>query len=352
MMNRYSISILLGIFLFSCSVATPKRNPGKSYFDGNKFQNLNPGIQAPGFMELLKWQTTRLFSSRPSLDPKDYIISTYPNDGTSIRNNKDNFSITWIGHATVLVQIEGINILTDPIWSERCSPVSFAGPKRYTNPGLTLDQLPKIDLVIISHNHYDHMDTPTLLQLEKKFKPLFIVGLKNREFLIREGLERVMELDWWEATKFSSLDIFFTPTQHTSARGIFDRDKTLWGSFVIKGVYHSVYFAGDTGYFPEFKLIGDKFNGIDYAILPIGAYEPRWFMKPVHMNPEESIQAFLDLRSKFLVPIHYHTFVLTDEGLDEPLIKTRKLFSDLNAEDKNLLQLSIGETYFAPLIRK
>lgn len=348
--NSSTLKILFllihGLIFLNCYGSKSQKIPGKSYFDGNTFHNLDSNIKAPGFLELLKWQTTRLFSPLPSLNPNDYTITTVRNDGSAVRENTGRFSATWIGHATVLLQMDGKNILTDPIWSERCSPVSFAGPKRYTNPGISLEELPRIDLVVISHNHYDHMDIPTLVSLNQKFKPLFVVGLKNKAFLINAGLERVVEMDWWETQKLDSLEITFTPTQHTSARGLFDRDRTLWGSYILRGKENTVYFAGDTGYFPEFKMIGDKYPGIDYAILPIGAYEPRWFMKPVHMNPEDSIQAFQDLGAKFFIPIHYHTFVLTDEGIDEPIQKIKNLFLGVSIPNKYLLLLKIGESHF------
>lgn len=338
---------LMGLLLLFCSGGEPRVNSGKSIFDGKKFHNSDPQIRVPGLVDLIKWQSSRLISRLPSLNPNDYIIETTPNNGEILRKNNSDFSITWIGHATVLIQIDGLNILTDPIWSQRCSPVSFAGPKRYTEPGINIENLPKINAVVISHNHYDHMDLPTLKELEKRFKPTFFVGLKNRDFLKREGLGKVIEMDWWDTFNLDSIQIIFTPTQHTSARGVFDRDSTLWGSYVLLGKKKSIYFAGDTGYFSDFKIIGNKYKEIDYAILPIGAYEPRWFMKPVHMNPNDSIQAFLDLGSKYFIPIHYHTFVLTDEALDEPLKETQKLFSKISDPQKNLLILKIGESHFA-----
>lgn len=309
------------------------------------FQNEDTTMKVNGFSDFLGWQFSKLFKSNPSVDPKDYTIETMSNDGKLLRENSGKLSVTWIGHATTLIQIDGKNILTDPIWSERCSPVSFAGPKRFTNPGLSIENLPSIDMVIISHNHYDHLDLPTLKTLEKKFKPVFFIGLKNKEFLKKEGLTNIVDMDWWDSHEIKDLKITFTPTQHFSGRGVSDRNGSLWGSYILQGKKETIYFAGDTGYFKGFKKIGEKFPNIDVAILPIGAYEPRWFMQPIHVSPEESVQAFIDLNAKFMVPMHYLTFVLTDEALDEPLKLTKK-----NLEEKGLLHklidLKIGETKY------
>lgn len=312
----------------------------------NGYRNLDE-VQAKGLSDVLSWQISKLFQSDlPSLNPEDYKFEIEPNDGSGLRENQDQFSLTWVGHASLLVQLDGKNILTDPIWSERCSPVSFLGPKRYTPPGIKMEDLPPIHIVLISHNHYDHLDISTLKELEKRYNPIFFVGLGNGELLRGEGIKRVHEMDWWDSKKELDLQINFTPTQHFSARGLFDRDKTLWGSYVIQGKKKSFYFAGDTGYFSGFKEIGKKFPGMDYAILPIGAYEPRWFMKIVHMNPEDTIQAFLDLGAKQLVPMHYQTFILTDEALDAPLPFTISEMEKRNIERQRLLALKIGESRF------
>lgn len=309
----------------------------------------NPDLtEDHGLMDFLQWRWQRLWQDTSYLEPEknSSLVGSKKNKPAFLKTNTSLFSATWIGHATTLIQIEGKNILTDPIWSERCSPVPFVGPKRYTQPGLLLKELPKIDFVLISHNHYDHMDLPTLKKLDKMFHPLFIVGLKNKQFLVRQGLENVIELDWWDDITRDSLRIIFTPTQHFSARTPFDRNKTLWGSFVVQGTHDSFYFAGDTGYFKGFSQIGEKFPGLKLAILPIGAYEPRWFMKPVHMNPADAIQAFKDLKAEYLLPIHYNTFILTDEPLDEPLAKTRKLFVKEPFKRNLLLDLQLGESKY------
>ena len=337
------------LLLFSCKNLTipmiPDDSP-KSHHTKEGFQNLDPTIKAKGLGPVILWKLGNLFKTTPSTEAEDYKIETSSNDGAKVRENKDRMSFTWIGHASVLIQLDGKNILTDPIWSERCSPISFIGPKRFTNPGIQINDLPPIDIIVISHNHYDHMDLPTLKELDKRFKPTIYAGLGNQDFLKGEGLTNVVELDWWDIRLEKDLKIVFTPTQHFSGRGIFDREETLWGSYIIEGKSETIYFAGDTGYFPEFKEIGNRFPEIDVAILPIGAYEPRWFMKPIHMNPEDTLQAFSDLGAKYLLPMHYLTFVLTDEALDEPLNFTRSLLKTRKINPKTLVDLKIGESKF------
>ena len=226
---------------------------------------------------------------------------------------------TFINHATVLIQTDSCNILTDPIWAYRCSPFSWAGPRRHRDPGLRMEDLPPIDVVLISHNHYDHMDLPSLRRLQSMFQPRIIAGAGNRVYLERKGLSRVEELEWWDsAERGTAPSITFVPAKHFSGRGLFDRNKTLWGGFVIESSAGSVYFAGDTGYGPHFREIASRFGQIDLSFLPIGAYEPRSFMCAVHMNPPEAVQAHLDLRSQQSTGIHFGTFRLAFEGMDDP----------------------------------
>jgi N-acyl-phosphatidylethanolamine-hydrolysing phospholipase D len=343
------IYIMLSFLLFSQTSCTDKNvliNQSKKHHTNNGFTNSHKSADEHGIFDFLKWRYERSSSKLPSLDPKDYSFPILENDGSILRENQNRFSATWIGHATTLIQIDGKNILTDPIWSERCSPVSFAGPVRYTPPGIKMEDLPPIHIVLISHNHYDHLDLPTLKELEKRFSPIFIVGLKNKRLLTGEGIKNVVELDWWDDVSREGLLFSFTPTQHFSARGVFDRNETLWGGYVVSGKKNRFYFSGDTGYFDGFKVISDKFPNIDLAILPIGAYEPRWFMKPVHMNYEDSVKAFIDLKAKLILPMHYQTFILTDEALDEPLKLTKQEFIKNQILLEKFIDLKIGETRF------
>jgi L-ascorbate metabolism protein UlaG (beta-lactamase superfamily) len=227
---------------------------------------------------------------------------------------------SFINHATVLLQTQGLNFLTDPIWSDRASPVSFAGPKRVHPPGVAFKDLPKIDYVLISHNHYDHLDLETLKRLQKAFKPIFLVGLKVSNNL-RSSLPdaKIIELDWGQFYEISKdKKIHFLPAQHWSARWPWDRNQTLWGAFAIETSGGNIYFAGDTGYGKHFKDAQKQFGKFKLALLPIGAYEPRNFMKYQHMNPEDAAQAARDLRAENSLGIHFGCFALATEGYGAP----------------------------------
>ncbi|MCZ8238081.1 MAG: MBL fold metallo-hydrolase [Leptospiraceae bacterium] len=343
---KFYITILsIFLFILSCGATNPYFNPEKMHHTTSGFKNPSKDFESHGLGGLIRWTSSRWMNEEDN-NPEHFDYKKTENDGSQIRNFKGLWSVTWIGHASSLIQWEGLNILTDPIWSERCSPVSWAGPKRYTQPGIDMDNLPKIDLVVISHNHYDHMDLDTLLELEKRFSPTFIAGLGSKKFLQDAGLTHVLEMDWWDEVLVQGKRVIFTPTQHFSARGIFDRDETLWGSYAFIGSKSKIYFAGDTGYFKGFKEIGEKFGGFDLAILPIGAYNPRWFMEPVHVDPSQSVQAFMDLKANYMMPMHYKTFVLSDEALDQPLKSTMDNFQRKGIDKKRLLALNIGESFF------
>ena len=260
---------------------------------------------------------------------------------------------TFINHATVLIQTDNCNILTDPIWSYRCSPFSWAGPRRHRNPGLRFEDLPRIDVVLISHNHYDHMDLPTLRRLQATFQPRIITGFGNGSYLNNRGIRMVEELEWWDpATTTAACPKFtFVPAKHFSGRGLFDRNKTRWGGFTIETSSGCIFFAGDTGYGPHFREIAERFGQIDLSLLPIGAYEPRSFMCPVHMNPAEAVQAHLDLKSAQSMGIHFGTFRLAFEGMDDPandLIRAREA-AGITADDFEAPQHGSRHTIEWPL---
>ncbi len=302
------------------------------HFDGKRF--FNPGHNDENsFFDVLKWKFTADTKEWPASVPnKTFSTPTLP------AGKKANF--TFINHATFLVQLQGLNFLTDPVYSERVSPFTFAGPKRAREPGVAFDALPVIDVVIISHNHYDHLDLATLKNLDAKFHPLFIVPLKVREFLLKEGLQNVVELDWWQEFKVKDTVVIFTPTLHWSSRTLWDKYETLWGSFMVKAPGFSFYFGGDTGYAEHFRDIKMRLGSPDVAILPIGAYEPRWFMKKHHMNPAEAVQAHKDLEAGVSLPMHFGTFQLTDEGIDEPVADLKKALGEV----KNFEILDQGES--------
>jgi len=227
--------------------------------------------------------------------------------------------VTWVGHSTVLIQSEGLNILTDPIWSERASPVSWAGPRRRTAPGLRLEDLPRIDLVLLSHNHYDHLDLPTLRELHRVHAPRILAGLGVTRLLVEHGITGGEELDWWQAVRLSPrVRVTFVPAQHFSGRGLFDRDRSLWGGFVLEAPDGPIYFAGDTGFGPHFRQIRERFGPVRLALLPIGAFQPTWFMRYAHTSPDEAIEAHLVLGAHRSLAIHHGTFPLADDGQDEP----------------------------------
>lgn len=238
-------------------------------------------------------------------------------------------TVTWIGHATVLVQMAGLNILTDPIFSERASPLSFIGPVRAQKPGLWLHELPHIDLVLISHNHYDHLDDDSvrLLAAQAGGAPLFVVPLGLKAWFAERDIANVVELDWWQSHRLGDMEIVSTPVQHWSGRGFTDRMATLWTGYALFAPQLHLFFAGDTGYSKDFADIRQHFaarqgtaqgGGFDIALLPIGAYEPRWFMQPAHVDPDEAVRIHRDLGAKASLGIHWGTFELTDESLDEP----------------------------------
>ena len=227
--------------------------------------------------------------------------------------------VTFIGHATFLIQTAAGNVLTDPMFSERAGPFNLFGPKRVRQPAVRLDDLPPISTVLISHNHYDHCDLATLRQLARRFNPIVVTPLGNAGLVRSAGIQRVEELDWWQQAARPPLPISLTPAQHFSARTPFDRDRALWGGFVVMADGCRVYFAGDTAYAPFFRAVPARIGEIDLALLPIGAYEPRWFMQAVHMNPAEALQAHFDLGARESIGMHFGTFQLTTEGIDEPV---------------------------------
>ena len=226
--------------------------------------------------------------------------------------------ITFVGHSTFLIQTAAGNVLTDPMYSKRASPLTWIGPRRVRQPGVRFDDLPAISTVLLSHNHYDHCDLPTLRMLAKRFDPVVVTPLGNGRLARSAGVRRVEELDWWQEARRSAPSITLTPARHFSARTPFDRNCALWGGFAFLAGDVRIYFAGDTAYGSFFRDIRRRLGAIDVALLPIGAYEPRWFMQAVHMNPAEAVQAHADLGAKQSVAMHFGTFQLTAEGIDAP----------------------------------
>ena len=254
-------------------------------------------------------------------------------------------AVTWVGHSTTLVQIDGINFLTDPIWSKRPSPVPLLGPRRYVAPGIALEDLPVIDFVVISHNHYDHLDLPTLVALAKKNpQTVFFVPMGNGKLLRENGITEVVELDWGQTTAYKNLTVHCLPSQHWSKRTLTDTNKTLWASWAVTGGERQVYYAGDSGYFPGFTEIGRQLGPFDLVIVPIGAYAPRAMMLESHMNPEEAFDAASDLGASKALGVHFGTFDLSDEPLAEPPQRFLSTGSSATAAAPTPWIFKIGET--------
>ena len=253
-------------------------------------------------------------------------------------------TVTWIGHATLLVEMDGVRFLTDPIWSKRASPLSWLGPARRVEPGISFDDLPQIDFVLISHNHFDHLDLPTLERIaERNPKATFYVPLGNAELLFERGITRVVELDWTQQATVQGVEIHCLPAQHWSKRGLTDTYATLWSSWAVIGKNRRFFFAGDTGYFAGFKEIGDALGPFDLAAVPIGAYEPTEMMHLSHMNPEEAVMAAVDVGARTAVAVHFGTFDLADEPLDEPPARFIEAATGSGSTPLEAWVLSIGE---------
>jgi L-ascorbate metabolism protein UlaG (beta-lactamase superfamily) len=348
-MYKYFIILLLIIALFYyifCSYSKYYEGDYSNHFDGNRFfdpvENNNKN-----FLDLLKWKLTS-----KSLSWKNKIISK-KFDKPPSKVLGSNLRVSNVGHVTFLIQTEGINILTDPVWSERASPINFVGPKRVVDPGIQFDDLPPIDIVYISHNHYDHLDLKTISLLWNKDKPRIITPLGNDKIINQYNPEiKVEAYDWGNKVKITDEVIFhIEPMQHWSARGLFDKNKALWAALNIETNSGNIYFVGDSGYGNGryFQKAKEKFGSFRLALLPIGAYEPRWFMKYSHMNPEEMIKAHIDLGSPYTIPSHYDVFELADEPRGEALKNLEKAKNDLNKGNK-IKNIHPGEFWMVPKI--
>lgn len=334
-----------GLFLGACVFTAPVyKGPKSDHFDGERFVNREP-TGHESVVDVMQWLLTREQGPWPD------FIDDPPGDKPPARVGKGELRVTFVNHATLLVQMDGLNILTDPHFSERASPVSFAGPKRVRPPGIRFEDLPHIDAVLVSHNHYDHLDLPTLRRLVDRDEPALFVALGNNALLLREGVAGGRDLDWWQTAQLSAdVRVHSVPTRHFSARGITDRDKNLWGGFVVEGPAGNVFFAGDTGYGSHFQEVGERFGPLRLALLPIGAYLPRWFMAPVHIDPKEAVRAHQDLRAQTSVAMHFGTFPLADDGYDEPPRDLKKALEESELADTAFWVLGFGEGRAVPAV--
>lgn len=318
----------------------------KSIYDGEKFLNIkndselvnDENKERPSFWSFIKqrretpkWEMQELPNGESK--PKERV------DGKEIQ-------VTFVNHATVLIQTEGLNILTDPIWSKRASPFSFIGPKRYMPVGVLFDDLPKIDIILLSHNHYDHMDIDTLKKISNRDEQIIYTHLGVSDYLKKRDINGSIDMDWWDKIDYSQeIEIHSVPAQHFSARAISDRNRTLWGGFVVRTQNGDIYFAGDTGYGPFVDQIKENYpEGFRFAMIPIGAYEPRSFMKEMHTSPEDAIMMHKKLGVETSMGIHHGTFNLSLESQFDPSQKIKSLLQEEGNEMVNFFPILNGDT--------
>ncbi len=308
------------------------------HWDGKRF--FNPHADTDKSLRDL-W---RLYKARgPRWTPPPPVEPRVP---PVLTPGKGEVAVTFIGHVTFLIQVGGATFLTDPVFSDRAGPFGRLGPKRARAPGVRMEDLPPVDAILLSHNHYDHLDTPSLRHLaRRRGVAQAITGLGNGPSLRRAGFEAVNELDWWDGLEGpQGTRITFVPAQHWSSRSPFDRRRTLWGGFVVEAPGITVYFAGDSGYCPHFREIRERFGPIDVALLPIGAYEPRWFMTAQHMNPAEAVRAHLDLEARHSVAMHFGTFQLTPEPIDAPAEALYAALAEQDLDSRHFVVPDFGDT--------
>ena len=360
--SNFVIALLTALLLAltGCASVNAQYSPAKPHHTAEGFKNNYIGPINKSFGELIRWQRERHAAGlpkppalpTPSQQPDIAALQAYSGKPGQAP------AITWIGHASMLVQSGGLNVLTDPIFSSRASPISLIGPVRKHPPGVALADMPVIDVVLISHNHYDHLDRPSVLEIAQRARDagkstLFLVPLGMKSWFTDMGIANTVELDWWDKYTHKGVEFNFTPIQHWSARSFGDRSQTLWGGFAVFAPDLHWYFAGDTGYSKDFADTGARFadrhtasrgGSFDLALIPIGAYEPRWFLKDQHVNPEEAVQIHRDLRAKRSVGIHWGTFELSDESLDQPPKDLAQAARAQGLADGDFSVMALGET--------
>lgn len=345
---RATAGVLLAIACAACSHVNPYYDPARPHHTRAGFRNNYVDDFFTG--SFLRWQWERWRDGLPKPPASLDALQPVNADLDWLKQNRSVPSATWIGHATVLLQVGGLNILTDPVFSERASPLSWLGPKRKTPPAMKAADLPRIDVVIVSHNHYDHLDLPSLqaLNAQPGGPPLFLMPLGVGDWLRRHGIDNVAQLDWWQSRQLAGATLHFLPVQHWSARGLFDRFETLWGGWVIESDggdrMLKLFFTGDTGYSKDFADIRRRFGRFDVALIPVGAYEPRWFMRHQHVDPAEAVQIHLDLEARRSLGIHWGAFELTDEPLDEPPRALLQALQARGVDTRDFVTTAPGET--------
>ena len=307
-------------------------------FAEERFSNSDGMKNEKSLSEVLKWSWSRE-------EPKKEFIKTNENINLNSLKDREHYAL-WIGHSTFLINNGDLTILTDPIFSERASPLNFAGPKRLIKPVIKIKDLPEVDVITISHNHYDHLDINSLRKIQKKFPNVKILVPKGDLKLLKNyNLNNGFEFLWWEEIIFDNTKFIFTPAQHWSARGLRDRNKSLWGSWFIKNEDKNIFHAGDTGYSEDFIEIRNRLGAVDFAMIPIGAYDPQWFMSYSHVNPEEALSIAKDLDAKKSIGMHWGTFILTDEPVLEPRERLNKITNQTNINFYTVTPGNIIEMY-------
>jgi len=318
--------------------------PVSDHCDGRRFFNPAGSPRALPFTAVPRWWWRQRTVAPAAAWPKELPPAREPELPAAVAPG--SIAVTWIGHATFLLQLAGVNVITDPVFAPHAGPSGRFGPKRVRPPALPLERLPRIDLVLLSHNHYDHLDLAALRVLSRRDRPRIVTTLGNDAWLVARDVEGAIALDWWESTRPSdALEVVCTPAQHFSARVPWDRNRTLWGGFVLKCDAGTIYFAGDSGFGTLFEAIGARLGPFDLALIPIGAYEPRWFMQPVHVNPDEAVRAHLALRSRRSIGMHFGTFQLTDEAIDAPLVALADARAQHGVAEAEFGTLEHGETW-------